>query len=184
MIRPQDEPITEEPREPVAPENDPAADPESGNEKEAEVHEYIDRLKRLQAEFENYKKRMIREMKSVDDRVADRELLAMLPLYDNLQRAFANFASDGDKGSLISGVEQIFAQFRQILEEKGIQQIPALGTSFDPAVHEALLGVASDQEKNTILEEFSPGYTRNGRTLRPSKVAVSQGPALIEEEDE
>ena len=184
MIRPQDDKTTEEPREPVTPENEPAADPEGGSEKDVEVNEYIDRLKRLQAEFENYKKRMMREMQSVDERVSDREILAMLPLYDNLQRAFTNFAADGDKGALISGVEQIFAQFNQILEEKGVEQIPALGTSFDPALHEALLGVASDQEKNTILEEFSPGYARNGRTLRPSKVAVSQGPARIEEEDE
>ena len=183
-MTPQDEKITEERREPGDAAD--AATDHHGEKDEAstELREVIDRLQRLQAEFENYKKRTMREMQQLDDRVSDREILAILPLYDNLQRAFASFAADGDKGSLIAGVEQIFAQFNQILDDKGVKRIPALGSTFDPALHEALLGVASDQEKNTILEEFSPGYTRSGRTLRPSKVAVSQGPASIEEEDE
>ena len=183
-MTPKDEKITEEHRATVDEQEAVADHRGEKDDASTECRDVIDRLQRLQAEFENYKKRTMREMQQLDERISDRELLSILPLYDNLQRAFASYAADGDKASLIAGVEQIFAQFSQILDDKSVERISALGSPFDPALHEALLGVASDQEKNTILEEFSPGYTRNGRTLRPSKVAVSQGPASIEEEDE
>ena len=82
----------------------------------------------------------------------------------------------------MAGVEQIFAQFAQILEQRGVERMPSVGVPFDPALHEALLVAPSEEGKNTIIEEFSPGYRRNGRVLRASKVTVSQGSAAQEEQ--
>ena len=150
---------------------------------EAALAAAIDRLRRLQAEFENYKKRTARETLSLEERVVDRTIGDFLGLYDNLQRAFASYTSDQNVETFVAGMEQIFGQFSQLLERLGVERLDPVGTTFDPALHEALLGVPSDEPKNTILEEFLPGYVRGGRVLRASKVSVSQGPAPTEEED-
>ena len=146
-------------------------------------HDLIDRIKRLQAEFENYKKRVAREASERQERIADQFLLEVHPLYDGVHLAFENYNRDHDAEAFVAGIERIFAQFEQILKAKGVARIEAIGESFDPAVHEALMRLPSDQEKNTIVEVFSPGYVRNGRTLRPGKVGVSQGPAAVKEEE-
>jgi molecular chaperone GrpE len=151
--------------------------------KDEEIRSLVDRLKRLQAEFENYRKRILRDLAAVEERTSDREILAFLPLYDNLARAFAAYANDADIAAFVSGMEGIFGQFAQILEQKSVRRIPALGERFDPALHEALLSTHSQKEKNIIIEEFSPGYARGERTLQPSKVTVSQGPAQEQKEE-
>ena len=145
--------------------------------KEEEVRGLIDRLKRLQAEFDNYRKRILRDLAELEQRASDREVLDFLPLYDNLARAFAAHAKDGNVEDFVSGVERIFGQFAQILEQKGVCRIKTTGEPFDPSRHEALLCIQSKEPANVIVEEFSPGYTRGERTLQPSKVSVSQGPA-------
>jgi len=139
-----------------------------------EISSYIDRLKRLQAEFENYKRRIKRESATQEEKIADRVIRDFLPLYDNMERAFSNFNGNRDMSALVEGMEKIFAQFDQLLRQKGVDRIKAVGELFDPAKHEALLSVVSDREKNLILEEFERGYLRNGRVLRPSKVKVSK----------
>lgn len=151
-------------------------------EKEEEIRSYVDRLKRLQAEFENYKKRVLREMASVEERISNKEILDFLPLFDNLQRAFSSYNGNNDAHSFIEGVERIFAQFDQILKQKNVAPIEAIGQLFDPTKHEALMSVCSDKAPNVILEEFERGYMRNGRLLRPSKVKVSRGKQPTEEE--
>jgi molecular chaperone GrpE len=149
---------------------------------DTELQSWIDRVQRLQAEFENYKKRTVRDMATVEERVADQVILDFLTLYENLERAFRSYASDQNVESFVTGVEQIFAQFAQILEQCGVERMPSVGAPFDPALHEALVMAPSEEERNTIIEEFSPGYRRNGRVLRVSKVTVSQGPAAQEEQ--
>ena len=151
--------------------------------KDDEIRLLVDRLQRLQAEFENYRKRILRDLAAVEERTSDREILGFLPLYDNLERAFSVYAKDADVEAFVAGVERIFGQFAQILDQKGVRRIPTLGERFDPAHHEALLSIHSQQEKNVIIEEFSPGYVRGERTLQPSKVSVSQGPPQAEKEE-
>jgi molecular chaperone GrpE len=123
-------------------------------------------------------------MLAIEERVSDRTILLFLPIYDNLHRAFASYASDKSVSTFISGVEQIFAQFDQLLEQRAVSRIEAVGERFDPALHDALLSVESEEAKNTIVEEFAPGYVRNDRVLQPSKVSVSQGPAQSEKESQ
>ena len=152
-------------------------------QKDAEIASLIDRLKRLQAEFENYKKRMVRDTNALEEQIANQVILDFLPLFDNFERAFANFTgNEEDVQPFIDGIERIFAQFNQLLKQKGVAQIDAVGHRFDPAKHEALLSIPSTEEKDLILEEFEPGYTRNGQILRPSKVKVSQGKIDAKEE--
>jgi molecular chaperone GrpE (heat shock protein) len=81
-------------------------------------------------------------------------------------------------------MEQIFAQFQQVLEAKRVAAITTEDRFFDPALHEAMLSVPSKSAKNMIVEEFMPGYMRDERVLRPSRVSVSQGPSLNEEDPE
>jgi len=150
---------------------------------EIELRSTVDRLQRLQAEFENYKKRVLRDTAAYERRVSDRLLLDILPLYDNLQRAFRSYSSNQDVETFVSGIEQIFAQFQQVLEGKGITLIDTENQPFDPTLHEAMLSVPSAIDKNMIVEEFMPGYLRDEQVLRPSKVSVSQGP-ISEEESE
>ena len=154
------------------------ASPEVDND----LRSTIDRLQRLQAEFENYKKRALRDASVYEQRVSDRLILDFLPLYDNLQRAFQSLSSNQDVETFLAGVEQIFAQFQQVLEAKGVTPIEVERQPFDPALHEAMLSVPSELEKNMIVEEFMPGYIRDERVLRPSRVSVSQGSPLSEED--
>jgi len=151
--------------------------------KDDEIRSLVDRLQRLQAEFENYRKRILRDVATVEERTSDREILVFLPLYDNLERAFSVYAKDANVEAFVAGVERIFGQFAQILDQKGVRRIPTMGERFDPELHEALLSIHSQQEKHIIIEEFSPGYVRGERTLQPSKVSVSQGPAPAEKEE-
>ena len=160
---------------------EPATEPLVEEEKDEELRAWIDRLQRLQAEFENYKKRVSREMATLEERISDRTIQDVLELYDNLERAFTSYASDQNVDAFVAGVEKIFGQFSQFLEQRGIERIETVGKKFDPALHEATISVPCEEEKNTILEEFLPGYIRDGRVLRVSKVSVSQGPAPNEE---
>jgi len=156
---------------------------EDASSQASETDALIDRLKRLQAEFENYKKRVARETSEREERATDGLLLDVLPLYDALLLAFENYNRDQDAEAFVSGVERIFAQFEQVLTNCGVVPIESVGQPFDPALHEALLSLPSDEAKNQIIEEFSPGYVRNGRTLRVSKVGVSQGSQPAKEEE-
>jgi molecular chaperone GrpE len=161
---------------------EPQSEETTCTEAASELRSTIDRLQRLQAEFENYKKRALRDSVLYEQRVSDRLIVDFLPLYDNLERAFQSFASNEDVDTFVAGVEQIFGQFKQVLESKSVERIDVMDQPFDPIIHEAMLSATSDVEKNMILEEFTPGYMREERVLRPSKVSVSQGPALSEEE--
>lgn len=143
-------------------------------ELESVKKEHIDRIKRIQADFENYKKRVQKEREEIVRLLEDQVLLELIPLYDNFERAFRHFTKNNDKDAFIEGVEKIFSQFHELLRRKGIEPIKAIGEPFDPAKHEALITVESDGEPNIVLEEFERGYLRNGRVIKPSRVKVSK----------
>jgi len=151
-----------------------------GEDRETQVdvkQEYVERIMRMQAEFENYRKRVTRDMASAQERATDGLILEILPLYDNVLRAARLHQESKDENgtAVLEGLQQIERQFSQWLESKGIQPIAAVGDPFDPQRHEAVLTVSSDRPRNEVLEEFEPGYFRYDRVLRPSKVSVSRG---------
>ena len=144
-------------------------------EKEKEFKEHHDRLLRLAADFENYKKRTTRE-KEDWTKFANEDLIkAILPFIDNLERAVNHAQKVADTGVLIEGVRLTLQQLLQALNKFGLSSFESVGKPFDPAKHEAMLVVETNQhEPNQVVEEFQKGYLLNDRLLRPATVSVSK----------
>lgn len=140
------------------------------NEEKQKNEELTDTLKRLQAEFENYKKWNAKE-KTEFVKYANADVIAqMLPVLDSFEIALKNTS---DKDKFIEGMKMIYAQFYSILEAEGLKQIKCVGEKFDPYRHEVLMKEESDKPEETILEEFQKGYMLNDKVLRHSKVKIS-----------
>jgi molecular chaperone GrpE len=141
-------------------------------EKEAIVEEYLSMLQRLQAEFQNYKKRVERERSEMIEQAARDLVFNLLPVLDNFERALQSDASD--VVSFKKGIDMIFDQLKKVLEAEGLSPIPAVGEYFDPYYHEAVLTAEGDYEEDIILEELEKGYLLKKTVLRPSKVKVGK----------
>jgi molecular chaperone GrpE len=146
-------------------------------EKEKEVKEHYERLLRVAADFDNYKKRATRE-KEEWTKFANEDLIkTILPFVDNLERAINHAEKVEDTGVLIEGVRLTIQQLLQALNKFGLSSFESLGKPFDPAMHEAILLVPTDQhEPNQVVEEFQKGYLLNDRLIRPATVSVSKSP--------
>ena len=127
-------------------------------------------MKRLQAEFENYKKRIEKEkLKFV--RYAHADVIAsILPVLDSFEIALKN---TGDKDKFVDGMKMVYAQLYSTLGADGLKPISASGEKFDPYKHEVLMKEESDKPEGTILEEFQKGFMLNDKVLRFSKVKIS-----------
>jgi molecular chaperone GrpE len=151
-------------------------------EKTREASGYFDKWIRLQAEFENYKKRIQKE-KSDQMKFGNEALLrAVLPVLDNLERAIDHGREAREAQPLLAGVEMTLKQFFNTLEQFGAKPIPAVGEVFNPEKHEAVSQVESDFESNRVVSEVQRGYLFHERLLRPAKVIVSKAKAGAEEE--
>ena len=140
---------------------------EDANQK---IEELTDTLKRLQAEFDNFRKRIEKE-KTEFVKYAHADVITnMLPVLDSFELALKN-TTNTEK--LIEGVKIIYAQFYSVLESEGLKQIHATGQKFDPYKHEVLMKEESEKPEDTVLEEFQKGYILNDRVIRHSKVKVS-----------
>ncbi len=144
-------------------------------EKEKEIKEHYDRLLRMAADFDNYKKRAARE-KEEWTRFSNEDLIkAILPFLDNLERAVDHAEKVEDAGVLIEGVRLTIRQLLQSLNKFGLSPFESAGKPFDPAMHEAVLVIPTDKhEPNQVIDEFQKGYFLNGRLLRPASVSVSK----------
>jgi molecular chaperone GrpE len=137
----------------------------------------FDRLARLQAEFENYRKRSGREQQEFREYAVAEALKSFLPVLDSFELALKNASQAGDGGGLRSGLELIRKQFQDALTKLGVREIPARGTAFDPQWHQAVEVVETDQaEDNHVLEELQRGYKLKDRLLRPAMVRVARNP--------
>lgn len=140
--------------------------------KETAVQDGIDRLKRLQADFDNFRRRTRQEKEELSAVVAQNLIKELLPLLDNFERAMAADVA-AEASSLRGGVDMIYKQFVTTLEKNGMAKIEAVGQKFDPNFHEAVMRVADDSmEDDTIAEELQKGYSVCGRVIRPSMVKV------------
>jgi molecular chaperone GrpE len=137
-----------------------------------------DKLLRLQAEFDNYRKRVERERAELYQHGRDDVLLQFLPVVDNFERALSSLeTSEGDAEALRHGVELIHKQFKDALSKFGLEAVEAVGQAFDPHVHEAVTTEVTDKHKeNTVIQEFQRGYRIGDRLLRPAKVKVASSP--------
>jgi molecular chaperone GrpE len=146
-------------------------------EKEKEAKENYDRLLRVAADLENYKKRAAKEREEWTKFANEDLMKAILPFIDNLERAVNHAEKVTDTGVMIEGVRLTLQQALQTLNKFGLVSFESVGKPFDPAMHEAMFVVESDQhEPNRVVEEFQKGYLLNDRLLRPATVSVSKLP--------
>jgi molecular chaperone GrpE len=144
--------------------------------KTGEAEENYDRLLRVSAEFENYKKRTAREMAEFQKYANQALLKELLPIIDNLELAIK--AAEGASGStdacLLDGVELTRKEILKVFESFHVEPIDALGQPFDPNFHEAVMREESDEHpENTVVNELQKGYLMHDRLLRPSMVVVA-----------
>ena len=134
-----------------------------------ERDEYLDALRRLKAEFENWRKRQEREGARLVQLASERLVRELLPVLDNLERALET------EGDIREGVRATYEQLVAILGREGLTPVFSDGQSFDPEVHEVIMSQPSEeQEEVTILQTFERGYLLKGKPIRPAKVVVAR----------
>ena len=144
-----------------------------------ELEEANDMMLRLAAELDNYKKRVAKERESLIRYAVQGIVQELLPILDNFERAIGSANESKSFDSFLEGVRMIFEQMYDTLERKGVSRIDAVGKTFDPTVHEAVMQVTSEEHpENVVVEEFQKGYMLHDRVIRPSMVAVSTRSAL------
>jgi molecular chaperone GrpE len=138
---------------------------------EAKAQQHLDDLKRLAADFDNYRKRVAREQEALSTRAAERLVKELLPIVDDLERAL-EAAEEHEEAKLEEGVRLVQRQLASVLEREGLAEIETKGR-FDPHVHEALLSQPSEAEEGSVIEVLQKGYRLGDRVLRPARVIVA-----------
>ncbi len=140
-----------------------------------QLEEEKDRCLRLNAEFDNFRKRMLKEKEEFIKYANEKLISELIDIMENLERGVENAKKTENKDKLIEGMELIYKQFKNVLEKNGLTPIKALGERFDPYKHEAMMQTLTDErDEGTILEEFARGYMLNNKVIRYSKVRVSK----------
>ncbi len=150
------------------------ADPETKEINwEKEKEELMDQIKRKQAEMDNLRRISKMEQKEAREYGLHQFLCKLLPILDNLERGLEQARADKDvPESYINGLEMIYKQFFQVLEQEGVKVMEAAGTPFDPHCHHAVMEVESEEEAGNVVEELQKGYWHYERVLRPAMVKV------------
>ena len=175
--------------------NDEAAESEEESEPTPSVEDEIEQLKseyeakidqmlRTVAEYENAKKRAIRDKEEFQKYAVESVIKDLIPVVDSMNRAIKAAKESTDFDALHEGIQLIQKQIHNVLERKNVSIIDAIGKNFDPNLHEAIAQVESDLPVNTIVEEFQVGYKLNDRVLRASMVSVSEGQSKPEISEE
>jgi molecular chaperone GrpE (heat shock protein) len=134
-----------------------------------ERDEYLDDMRRMKAEMENSRKRLERDRARYVQLAAERLVRELLPVLDNLERAL------DIEGDVREGVKATRDQMLGVLEGAGLEPVLSDGESFDPSVHEAVMGQPSEEhEEDTVIQTLERGYLLNGRPVRPAKVIVAK----------
>ncbi len=143
-------------------------------EKNKKNEEYLDKLQRSVAEFDNYKKRTIREKESLYSEAVSDVVSAILPVVDNLERALQACSGDNGPQSLKEGVELVYRQMKDSLKNIGVEEINCSEACFDPQLHNAVMHVEdADCGQNMVVEEFQKGYVYKDKVIRHSMVKVA-----------
>jgi len=142
-----------------------------------EKDEIFAKLQRVSADYANFQKRVPKQISDTIGYEKERIIKTLLPALDNFEHTFQNAHSAENVDVLIKGIRIIYDQLIEILKSHNVEQIHAVGETFDPAIHEAVTQKTdTDKEENVVLEEFQKGYKLNGRVIRPSKVIVNKLP--------
>lgn len=141
---------------------------------ESELSEAKTQLLHLAADFENFKRQALRREQETRERAVRSVLEDLLPVLDNFERAVEAAATTSDVQSLKIGVEYILKQFQEAISSSGAQPIDAMGKPFDPAQHDAIEEIDSDQKPGTVVQDVQRGYLYKDKVLRPSRVRVAK----------
>ena len=146
-----------------------------------ELDEQKDKFIRLQAETDNFRKRLSREKEEFSQYANERLFKELIPIFDNFERALED--PSNEIKSLKEGLDMILKQFSTFLEKEKVEPIKAIGEKFNPEFHEALTSEESnDHEEDTIISQFVKGYKINNRVLRPSQVIIAKKPVVAVED--
>ena len=138
-----------------------------------ERDDLLDTSRRLQADFENYRKRMVKEHTALVERAAESLIEQLLPVVDSFELALMNVASSASDDQVRKGIELVYAELLGVLERAGLERIDALGAVFDPNEHEAVLQDDGEGEPH-VGDVLRTGWKLKGRVLRPAMVKVTR----------
>lgn len=149
---------------------------QSLDEAEKRIAEIQDKYLRLSAEFDNYRKRTIKEKSEIIKNAAEKTITAILPVLDDMERAIANMQKSEDAKAWLEGVELINNKFLKILSQEGLNKIETEGADFDTDYHEAIamIPAPNEEQKGKVLDCVQTGYKLNDKVIRHAKVAVAQ----------
>ena len=143
-------------------------------EVERERDEYLNDLKRVAADFDNYRKRAARDQADLAARAHERLVKELLPVLDDLERVLVA-AAEHEEAKLEEGVRLVHRELVEALAREGLVEIETNG-SFDPHIHEALLSQPSEAEEGSVIEVVQKGYRLGDKVLRPARVVIAAGP--------
>ena len=170
-------------------EENPAAAPDPAPEEEMEelrrdLQEANDRFARARAEIDNYRKRTQREFADIRTATKAGTIEEFLTVLDHFQMAMNHAENSGDTATLKQGMDMILKEFQRAFQNLGVEQIPAEGQHFDPALHHAVAEEPNEEAPaGTVVREWKPGYRLGERLIRPASVVVSKGPETDETAD-
>ncbi len=154
------------------------------DKKDEELKKSNDKFLRLNAEFDNFKKRMQREKADSFKFASERVIRDLIPVLDDLKRAIQS-AQNNNVENLSKGIKMIMDQIKNILDSNGAKQFDSLGVAFDPNKHEAVSKITTEEhEHNTVMEELRKGYMFHDRLLRPAMVVVAENIKVNEKKKE
>jgi molecular chaperone GrpE len=140
-----------------------------------EAAEYLDHLRRLQAEFDNYRKRVLKEQTQAIELASEPVMRRLLEVLDDFELALMAAADKPDFDRFLHGVELVYAKLLDSLKAEGLRKIEADGKPFDPGMHEALMQTGEGEGEPVVADVLRPGYTLRGRVIRPAGVRVERG---------
>ncbi|UCZ54485.1 nucleotide exchange factor GrpE [Bacillus shivajii] len=141
---------------------------------EQKVQEATDRLLRVQADYDNFRRRTKQEKEAEAKYRSQRLAEEILPVLDNFERGLAINPESDETNSLLQGMEMVYRQLKDALEKEGVKPIQTVGETFDPQIHQAVMQVESDEyDSNVVVEELQKGYKLNDRVIRPAMVKVN-----------
>jgi len=144
------------------------------DELRSQLDEQQQRLLRLQADYDNFRRRTRQEKEEFAKYASSDIVEKLLPVLDNFERALAAGQSGNDYAALIKGVDMIYRQFKQVLEQAGLSEMNAAGQPFNPEYHNAVMKAEDEEhEEGIVLEELQKGYMFKDKVLRPAMVKVS-----------
>ena len=166
--------------EPKGPQIDPVVVAELEGRVESGVQENSqlrDTVARQRADFDNFRRRTLKEKDQVRDATREEVITKLLPVLDNFERALASTQSAVDAKSICDGITMVAGQLLRMLEAEGLKRIETANASFDPNEHEALATEERDDvEENRVCEEMLPGYRYKDKVIRPAMVKVAKAP--------